>query len=102
MQGTATAIAAREAREREMAALGIAPRIEPGRERHEGDAKAGFRHVGEFFRAVAVATRSDGRRAVDERLQINAATPGVVGSESPGVDGGFAVPVDFAREVMIL
>lgn len=64
------------------------------------DPKRGFKSFGEFARAVRGASGRNAR--ADERLVISAAAPSTYGNESSGVDGGFAVPPDFSREIWTL
>jgi HK97 family phage major capsid protein len=73
----------------------------------ELDPRRGFASVGEFLKSVRqaeVARRAGG--VVDERLLvgsgIGAAAPSLVANESAGVDGGFAVPPQFAQEIFTL
>lgn len=76
-------------------------------ENRDLDPQRGFASMGEFFRSVRqaeVARRTGG--AVDERLLggsgMNAVAPGLVANESAGVDGGFAVPPQFAQDIFTL
>ena len=64
------------------------------------DEKRGFKSMGEFAMAVQQATT--GRKAMDERLSINAAAPGTYGSEGVGADGGFLIPPEFSRQIFTL
>jgi HK97 family phage major capsid protein len=65
----------------------------------EDDPKRGFKHFGEFTRAVFAASPVGGQ-SVDERLLIGAATPGATFSnENVGTDGGFLVPTEFSKEI---
>lgn len=57
----------------------------------------GFRSRAEYYHAVMVASRRGG--VVDPRLIANA--PTTYGQEGVGADGGFAVPPDFRKEIMI-
>ena len=73
----------------------------------ELDTRRGFASMGEFLKSVRqaeVARRAGGM--VDERLLIgsgrNSVAPGLVANESDGVDGGFAVPPQFAQEIFTL
>ncbi len=77
----------------------VAPRI-TSRPLIEDDPKCGFAHIGEFAAAVRGASGPSGSiNTRDERLRYLAATPTTVGSELSLVDGGAAVPADFAREI---
>lgn len=78
-------------------------RVEGGEDQRAKDPKAGFKHVGEYFGAVRSATslRRNGA-AIDERLNISAAAPSTFGNEGAGVDGGFLVPPEFAKEIFTL
>ncbi len=60
------------------------------------DARGGFRSLGEF--AVAVRQASLQGAQPDQRL-LNAAT--TFGTEGVGTDGGFVVPPDFSKEIMV-
>ena len=63
------------------------------------DPKGGFRTFGEFLQAVKVSSRNS--RAPDPRLApMNAPGATTTGQERVGEDGGFAVPPEFATEVM--
>ncbi|MDE2441174.1 MAG: phage major capsid protein, partial [Betaproteobacteria bacterium] len=62
----------------------------------EKDDKRGFKHAGEFFRAVGMAGIGKG---LDPRLGIGAAAPTTYSNESAGADGGFAIPPEFSREI---
>ena len=71
------------------------------------DPRRGFTCVGDFFRSVRQAEHA--RRAgglVDERLFIGSGrgsvAPGLTANESDGVDGGFAVPPQFAQDIFTL
>jgi len=77
-----------------------APRIELGADRREDDPKRGFRTFGEFAQATYAAAANPGRP--DERLLIGAAAPTTYGNEGSGADGGYAVPPEFARDIMSL
>lgn len=61
--------------------------------------KWGFHNVGEFASKVRAAHPSSGGRSIDPRLIANAPTS--YGSEGVGEDGGFAVPPDFRRDIMV-
>lgn len=62
--------------------------------------KAGFRHMGDFARAVVMAGKKGGG-VMDPRLSaIMNAAPAEYGSEGMGADGGFAVPPDFRSVIM--
>jgi HK97 family phage major capsid protein len=79
-------------------------RIEVGADRAALDPKGGFNFVGEFMKAVHGATaaqRSGGAVAVDKRLMIGAAAPGVgtYANEGSGSDGGFLIPPAFGTEI---
>lgn len=60
------------------------------------DPRRGFATFGQFASAVARASL-DG--SVDQRLRIGAAAPGTASNEGTGVDGGFAVPPEFSRDI---
>jgi HK97 family phage major capsid protein len=78
----------------------LAPRISGGRPLLEDDPRGGFAHSGEFFAAVRAASGKSGSiHSRDERLRFLAATPTTVGNEQSLVDGGAAVPPDFAGEI---
>lgn len=62
------------------------------------DPKHGFKHFAEFVGAVREASSG---RAVDERLFIRAGAT-TYGNESAGQDGGYLVPIEFARQVATL
>ena len=71
------------------------------------DPRRGFVSMGDFFRSVRQAEHA--RRAgglVDERLFSGsgrgAVAPGLTANESDGVDGGFAVPPQFAQDIFTL
>lgn len=73
----------------------------------ELDPRRGFASVGDFLKSVRqaeIARRAGG--VVDERLLvgsgIGAVAPGLAANESAGVDGGFAVPPQFAQEIFTL
>lgn len=61
------------------------------------DPKRGFKSFGEF--ALSVRSASLGNRAIDDRLMIGAAAPTTFSNENVGVEGGFLVPTEFAREI---
>jgi HK97 family phage major capsid protein len=63
------------------------------------DPRRGFASVGHYARAVIQAARNP-RAALDERLKIIAAAPTTFGGENVGADGGFAVPPQFAQDVL--
>lgn len=60
------------------------------------NARGGFPSFGDF--AVAVRNGSVPNRQPDQRLMNSATT---YGNEGVGADGGFLVPPDFAREIMV-
>ena len=64
------------------------------------DGRRGFRSFGEY--AVAVRRAGLDHVALDQRLLTNAATPGTVGSEGVGQDGGFLIPPDFSKDIFQL
>jgi HK97 family phage major capsid protein len=57
---------------------------------------AGFRHMGDFARAVRFASAHGGQ--VDQRLMNAAAS--TFSQEGVGADGGFLVPPDFSAEIL--
>lgn len=59
--------------------------------------KWGWRNMGEFSRAVAVASKRGG--SVDPRLDFRNA-PTTYGQEGVGGDGGYAVPPDFRTAIV--
>lgn len=59
--------------------------------------KCGFKSFGDFALSVKNASRQGGQ--VDPRLVVNA--PSTYGSEGVGTDGGFAVPPDFRKDIMV-
>lgn len=63
------------------------------------EANGGFRHFGEYAAAVYRAATNPGM-GVDQRLM--AAAPSTYANEGAGADGGYAVPPEFAREIMSL
>jgi len=69
-------------------------------DRREDDPKRGFRSLGEYAQSVRQASSRNGN--IDERLLIGAAAPSTYGNESSGVDGGFAVPPEYARSIFTL
>lgn len=77
--------------------------VEGGEDQRANDPKRGFKNVGEYFGAVrsAAGQRRNGA-GVDERLHIGAAAPTTFGGEGAGVDGGFLVPPEFAKEIFTL
>ncbi|MPZ41302.1 MAG: phage major capsid protein [Rhizobiales bacterium] len=70
-------------------------RTVPAQPRND-NGRGGFRSFGEF--ALAVRTGSVQGSAPDQRL-LNVAT--TYGNEGAGADGGFLVPPEFAREIMV-
>lgn len=62
------------------------------------EATHGFNGFGDFLFAVRNAGMQGGR--TDERLGYGAAAPGTYGNENVGLDGGFAVPMEFATEIV--
>lgn len=74
------------------------PKGKDGRTRVETqrpeDPKGGFKSFGDF--AMAVRGERDSRNPHDERLKAAATT---YGNEGVGVDGGFAVPSEYRREI---
>lgn len=62
--------------------------------------KFGFRSFGEFAQSVRSA-QMPGGRGVDPRLIANAASPAEHASEGVPADGGYAVPPDFRRDIVI-
>jgi HK97 family phage major capsid protein len=76
----------------------VRPRI-PAQPRDVEEAgRHGFRSLGEFAMSVKAAQRA-GPGQIDPRLIKNA--PTTIGTEGTGADGGFAVPPDFRREIMV-
>lgn len=65
----------------------------------EDDLRRGFSSFGDFAHAVVRASGAGNR---DPRLTFEAAAPSTYGGELSGVDGGFAVPPQFAREIFTL
>lgn len=57
----------------------------------------GFVSFGEYLNAVKNAGARNAQ--VDDRLNYGAAAPGTYGNENVGLDGGFAVPIEFATEI---
>lgn len=57
----------------------------------------GFGSFGEYLEAVKNAGARNAK--VDDRLNYGAAAPGTYGNENVGLDGGFAVPIEFATEI---
>lgn len=81
--------------------VAAAARITGGEPAAAADPRRGFASFGEFARIV----RGEGMNFTsprDERLRIGAAAPTTFGSEISGVDGGFAVPPQFAKEIWTL
>jgi len=76
------------------AAYGQGARVQ---ENAAADKKAGFKSLGEFSVHVRNAALGVGR--IDQRLMAAATT---YGNEGSGADGGFAVPPQFAEEIMSL
>jgi HK97 family phage major capsid protein len=68
-------------------------------ERADRDPKWGWRHYGDFARAVRSGASKGG--SVDPRLQRGEqrATLGTYSNEASGTDGGFAIPPDFKAEI---
>src|SRR6516225_7001954 len=66
----------------------------------ENDPSRGFRSFGEF--AAAVRSAGVGIGAVDRRLTIGAAAPGVAANEGAGQDGGFLIPPQFSTDIFTL
>lgn len=62
------------------------------------EATHGFNGFGDFLFAVRNAGMQGGR--TDERLGYGAAAPGTYGNENVGLDGGFAVPMEYATEIV--
>lgn len=62
------------------------------------EATHGFNGFGDFLFAVRNAGMQGGR--TDERLGYGAAAPGTYGNENVGLDGGFAVPMEYASEIV--
>ena len=59
----------------------------------------GFRDFGDFLMTVRTSSARENQGRPDPRLVMNSG-PGVLGSESVGADGGFAVPPGFVGEVV--
>lgn len=69
--------------------------------RDAGDVgKWGFKSFGEFAQQVRSA-QTPGSRGIDPRLVANAASPSEHASEGVPADGGYAVPPDFRRDIII-
>lgn len=58
----------------------------------------GFNGFGDFLFAVRNAGMQGGR--MDERLAYGAGAPSTYGNENIGLDGGFAVPMEYASEIV--
>jgi HK97 family phage major capsid protein len=71
-------------------------------ERGADDPKRGFRTFGEFAAAARQHPNFQGSGVAMNGQLIQAAAPSTYGSEASGVDGGFAVPPAFAREIFTL
>lgn len=69
-------------------------------ENAENDPARGFHSFGEF--AAAVRNAGNGIGAIDRRLTIGAAAPGIAGNEGSGQDGGFLIPPQFSTEIFTL
>lgn len=77
-------------------------RIEGGAPALLEDPKRGFRSFGEFARVIRVEG-TNFNNANDERLRIiQAAVPTTFSSEISGIDGGFAVPPQFSKDIWTL
>ncbi len=63
----------------------------------DDDARAGFKHFGEFALAVRDACQP-GKRA-DERLQMMRKSPAGL-NEAASADGGFLVPTEFTQKIL--
>jgi HK97 family phage major capsid protein len=61
------------------------------------DPKRGFKSFGDF--ALAVRSARLRPEATDDRLNVVAAAPGTYSNENVGVDGGYLVPTEFARDI---
>ncbi len=62
--------------------------------------KWGWESFGAYAKAVKTA-HSRGSLPIDPRLIYNVDSNITAGSEEPGADGGFAIPPDFRREIMV-
>jgi Skp family chaperone for outer membrane proteins len=80
----------------------IAGEILSTHERGADDPKRGFRTFGEFAAAARQHPNFQGAGVAMNGQLIQAAAPSTYGSEASGVDGGFAVPPAFAREIFTL
>lgn len=63
--------------------------------------KWGWDSFGQFAKAVKTAMRPGNTMSIDPRLIMNVDSNITAGSSEPGEDGGFAIPPDFRREIMI-
>lgn len=63
--------------------------------------KWGWDSFGQFAKAVKRATMPGGYQERDPRLSFNVDSNITAGSSDPGEDGGFAIPPDFRREIMV-
>lgn len=62
--------------------------------------KWGFKSFGEFAQRVRGA-QTPGSQGIDPRLIANAASPSEHASEGVPADGGYAVPPDFRRDIIV-
>jgi HK97 family phage major capsid protein len=103
----AASLQARIDREEQLAASDVSAPVNAAANQHITveenvlkDPKRGFASAGEFFKVVRQAANAQSMgHAVDKRLVIGAAAPGVYGNEGVGADGGFAVPPQFSTEI---
>jgi HK97 family phage major capsid protein len=73
--------------------------IKVGKDRLADDPKGGFKHAGEFYKAVMLAG-SGGESTPDELVSYQKATLSTYGREDVGADGGFAVPQEYREAIM--
>jgi HK97 family phage major capsid protein len=73
--------------------------IKVGKDRLADDPKGGFKHAGEFFKAVQLA--GTGGESIPQELDsYQKATLSTYGAESVGTDGGFSVPQEYREAIM--
>lgn len=105
----ASSLDARIARAQELAAQDVSEGVDivggniTVTENVASDPNRGFAHIGDFMKSVhSASSAARSGSAIDKRLLIGAAAPGVFSGEGAGADGGFILPPAFSGSIFDL
>jgi HK97 family phage major capsid protein len=75
--------------------------VKVGKDRLADSLTGGFRSMGQFALAVKAVDTGGGGESVEQLSMWQKATLSTYGQEQTGTDGGFAVPPEFADQIMV-